>query len=105
TLGYADLLARLDGRVVGSAHGARTPQRPDEVRVLLTVLDDARGRGVGSALYVRISEWAREHGMEGLEATVADDDPESLAFAQRHGFVEHKREGGLVLDLTRIEPP
>jgi GNAT superfamily N-acetyltransferase len=103
-LGYADLLARLDGRVVGSAHGALTPQRPAEVRVLLTVLDDARGRGVGSALYARISDWAREHGIERLEATVADDDHESLAFAQRRGFVEHKREGGLVLDLTRTEP-
>ena len=104
-LGYADLIARVDGRVAGSAHGALTPQRPDEVRVLLTVLDDARGRGVGSALYERISDWARERGIESLEATVADDDPESLTFAQRRGFVEHKREGGLVLDLTRTEPP
>ena len=100
-LGYADLIARVDGRVAGSAHGALTPQRPDEVRVLLTVLDDARGRGAGSALYERISDWARERGIESLEATVADDDPESLTFAQRRGFVEHKREGGLVLDLTR----
>lgn len=105
TLGYADLLARLDGRAVGSAHGALTPQRPDVVRVLLTVLADARGRGVGTALYERISDWARERDIEGLEATVADDDPESLAFARRRGFVEHKREGGLVLDLTRIDPP
>lgn len=104
-LGYVDLLARLEGRAVGSAHGARTPQRPDEVRVLLTVLADARRRGVGTALYERISDWAREQGIGGLEATVADDDPESLAFAQSRGFVEHKREGGLVLDLTRIDPP
>ncbi len=104
-LGFADLLARLDGRAVGSAHGALTPQRPDEVRVLLTVLGDARGRGVGSALYERMSDWARERGIESLEATVADNDPESLAFAHRRGFVEHKREGGLVLDLTRTEPP
>lgn len=103
-LGYVDLLARLEGRAVGSAHGARTPQRPDEVRVLLTVLADARRRGVGTALYERISDWAREQGIGGLEATVADDDPESLAFAQSRGFVEHKREGGLVLDLTRIDP-
>lgn len=109
-LDHADLLARLDRRVVGSAHGALTPQRPEEVRVLLTVLGDARGCGVGTALYERISEWARERGIETLEATVADDDLESLAFAVRRGFVEHKREGGLVLDLTQavapaVEPP
>src|SRR5690348_11250509 len=62
-LGAADLLARLDGRVVGSAHGALTPQRPDEVRLLLTVLAEARRRGVGSALYERVSAWARERGI------------------------------------------
>ncbi len=31
--------------------------------------------------------------------------PESLAFAERRGFVEARREKGVVLDLTTIEPP
>jgi L-amino acid N-acyltransferase YncA len=101
----SDLIARLNGRVVGSAHGALTPQRPDLVRLLLTVFGDSRRVGVGSALYERTSAFARERGIETIEAVVADDDAESLAYAQKRGFVEHKREGGLVLDLTRTEPP
>ena len=101
----SDLIAWLDGRVVGSAHGAVTPQRPDLVRLLLTVLGEARGRGVGTALYESTSAWARARGIDTIEAVVADNDPESLAFAERRGFAEHKREGGLVLDLTLAEPP
>jgi GNAT superfamily N-acetyltransferase len=101
----SDLIARLDGRVVGSAHGAVTEQRPDLVRLLLTVLADSRRRGVGTALYESTSAFARDRGIETIEAVVADDDPESLAFALKRGFVEHKREGGLFLDLTRAEPP
>jgi GNAT superfamily N-acetyltransferase len=104
-LDVCDLLARLDGRVVGSAHGAITPSRPDEVGLLLTVLPEARGRGAGSALYERISAWARGREIGGIEAVVADNDPESLAFAQQRGFVEHKHEGGLILDLAGLEAP
>ena len=36
---------------------------------------------------------------------VADNDAESLAFAQRRGFAEYRRERGVSLDLTRIDPP
>jgi GNAT superfamily N-acetyltransferase len=104
-LDVADLIARVDGRVVGSAHGALAPQRPDEVRLLLTVLAEARRRGVGSALLERVSAWARDRGIETIEGVVADDDPESLAFARKRGFVESKREGGLVLDLAHAETP
>ncbi len=34
-----------------------------------------------------------------------DNDPESLAFAQRRGFVEERRELGLVLDLAELAAP
>jgi GNAT superfamily N-acetyltransferase len=100
-----DLLGRLDGKPVGSGFAAIGPERPDLVFVLLTVLPGARGRGVGTGLYEEISRWSREHGLETLEAPASDDDPESVAFAERRGFVEHSREKGVALDLTRGEPP
>jgi GNAT superfamily N-acetyltransferase len=37
--------------------------------------------------------------------SVAGNDPESLAFAQRRGFSEERRETGLVLSLVDISPP
>ena len=102
---HGDFLARVDGEPAGSGYGAIGPWRPDLVYVLLTVLPAKRGLGAGNGLYAAISNWARERGLETLEAVVADDDPVSLAFAERRGFVEHRREKGVALDLTRSEPP
>jgi mycothiol synthase len=64
-----------------------------------------RRRGAGSALYAAVSEWAGERGLREIEVPVQDDDAASLAFALRRGFVEDKREAGLILDLTSIAPP
>ena len=98
-LGHHDLLARVDGVLAGSAHAALTPWRPDRLFLLPTVLPAQRGRGAGSALHAAASEWAREQGHETIEAVVAENYSESLAFANRRGFVEERRERGVMLDL------
>jgi GNAT superfamily N-acetyltransferase len=102
---HLDLIARIEGVVVGSGFAAIQPQRPELVVVLLTVLAGQRRRGAGTALYEAISAWTRERGLDELEAVVADDDDESLAFALRRGFVEDRREQGVALRLAEIEPP
>ena len=104
-LAHADLLARENGAIVGSGFAAVHPGLPDEVRVLVTVPPSTRRRGAGIALYEALSTWARERGVDELEGVVADDDAESLAFAERRGFVEERREKGVSLDLRAIEPP
>ena len=73
--------------------------------VLLTVLAEARRRGVGTALYEAVSDWTRERRLDVLEAVVSDEDPESLAWAERRGFAEDRREKGVGLRLAEIEPP
>ncbi len=102
---HADLLARIEGEVVGSAFASIQPQRPELVATLVTVLPRRRRCGAGTALYRAISEWARERGLATIEAVVADNDAESLAFAQRRGFVEDRREAGVALDVRVTEPP
>ncbi len=102
---HVDLLARIDGDVGGSAIGSIQPQRPELVFALVTVLPERRRRGAGTALYKAISGWTRERGLDTIETVVTDNDSESLAFAERRGFAEDRREKGLLLDLRRIEPP
>ena len=102
---HADLVAWIDGEPVGSGFVAIMPQRPELPNTLITVRAEARGRGAGTALYAAVSDWTREHGLTELEAVASDDDPESLAFAERRGFVEDRREKGVALRLAEIEPP
>jgi len=100
-----DLVARVNGEPAGSAVLAILPQRRDLGFLLSTVLPEHRRRGVGTRLYRETSRWVRDRGLERMEAPVLDDDPESLAYARRRGFVEERREKGLVLDLAHVEPP
>jgi GNAT superfamily N-acetyltransferase len=104
-LDHCDLLARVDGEPAGSGFAALSPERPEIVIALVTVIPAHRRRGVGSRFYEAISGWSRERGIETIEAVVSDDDPESLEFAQRRGFVEERREKGVALELGSIEPP
>lgn len=104
-LDHTDLLAREDGVVLGSGFAALFHGFPGRPTVFVTVPPPHRRRGAGTALYVALSDWARERGLEELLAVVADDDPESLAFARRRGFVEERREKGVSLDLTAVDPP
>ena len=102
---YVDYVALLDGRVAGSTVGVVLPQRAGRVFALITVLPEHRQHGVGSALYRAVSRWTVGRGLRELEAPVLDNDAESLAFAETRGFVEERRELGVVLRLSEVDPP
>jgi mycothiol synthase len=102
---YGDFLATVDREEKGSAAIAILPQRPRAGFLLLTVLEDGRGRGGGSALYATVSDWLRERGLDVLHASVSEDDEPSLAYARRRGFHEIERYPRLLLDLSTIDEP
>ncbi|MDQ5821811.1 MAG: GNAT family N-acetyltransferase [Actinomycetota bacterium] len=71
----------------------------------ILVLPAARGRGTGTRLYEAVSAWGRDRGIRELEGNVKEDEPESLAWVERRGFMETGRDSRLELDLGAIEPP
>ena len=91
---HVDLLARIDGDV----GGLRARSDPAGVaRVRLRARDRAARATAPGCRHrpVRaISAWARERGLDTIETIVADNDPESLAFAQRRGFAEESQRKG-----------
>jgi GNAT superfamily N-acetyltransferase len=95
------LIARVDGRVVGSG----VADRSDSAGLGFAaprVHPEHRRRGVGSALLRALAEHCAGLGLPAVDASV--DDEGSLAFATRFGFVEVDRE----VEQTRTigtEPP
>jgi len=101
---YIDYLVREDGVILGCGVGAIFAYRARRVVTLITVLAGQRRRGAGTALYEAISMWASERRARELEVSVSSDDPESLSYAQRRGFIEVRRQVGLVLNLAGVSP-
>jgi mycothiol synthase len=97
-------LAYEDGTPVGTSSGLIHPGSPHpNCRNL--VLPEARGRGIGSALYAAVSSWAADEGAKLLEARANGADPAGIEFALHRGFEEVSREIEAVLGLEGIEPP
>jgi GNAT superfamily N-acetyltransferase len=100
------LIATGDGEDVGAGIGVvGWHSRPGTAMVQAWTLPGARGRGVGQALYEELSRWAGSRGCIELQTTVAEDDPDSLAWADRRGFREIGRELRVSLDLTAADAP
>lgn len=81
------LVAEHDAQVVG--YGLiymASWVMPGCASVQVTVDAGHRGMGVGSALYAALEAFVAEHRPRGLVATVHDNEPASLSWAERRGF-------------------
>jgi mycothiol synthase len=101
------LIASVDGDAVGAGFCVKESRMRARHGgfAKIGVLPERRNRGIGSALYLAVSDWARERGVELFESNVQEDEPESFAWAQRRGYEETSRELRVELDLTSTEPP
>lgn len=93
------LLAHLDGDLVASGVG-KVSSLSGCLFAMVRVLPEFRRRGIGSAMYAKLSEHARSVGREQLFGRIREDDEGSLSAVQRRGFREIGREFPVVLDLS-----
>ncbi len=100
------LLAEQEGRPVGVALVAPTDS-PNRRFVGIRVLPKRRRRGIGAALYEHAVAHARSLEPEWISTHVSEDDPDSVAWAERRGFEESYRQVELILGLRGDEqtPP
>lgn len=85
---YRNWLALLDGRRVGQATCLEPPDMRESKAAFgeICVVESARRRGVGTALFGHVSEHARSLGKTELEINVFADDPGGVEFAERREF-------------------
>ena len=97
TPGDLHVLAELDGELAGS--GLMNRSDTGNAHVAPRVLPEKRGRGVGSTLLAHLAEHAVEHGYTRAGSHVAGADERSIAFAQRFGFEELRRDVQQMLEI------
>jgi mycothiol synthase len=100
--GDLHVLAELDGELAGS--GLVNRSDTGNAHVAPRVVPDKRGRGVGALLLEHLGKHAVGEGYTRAGSHVAADDERSLAFAQRFGFEELRRDVQQVLDVRSGEP-
>lgn len=103
---YRLLIGELDGRVVATAHTglAFDDAEPGRAFSNPSVLPDARGRGVGSALLAEAERYLAAEGATSIYVWALDE-PHCLAFAERRGYQLSRGSVFQRLDLTTAELP
>ena len=99
-------VAELAEKVVGVADYLQFPgtYHPQKFFLRLYVSPDFEMRGLGTALYAALIEHLQQFDPIGVRGQVAENLPHALAFAQKRGFVESKRDWESVLELSNFDP-
>jgi mycothiol synthase len=98
------LLAERDGDAVGCGF-AGASDSPGRGFVSPRVVPAARRQMTGTQLLLALAAHLTELGFETASAHVDGNDPGSLAFAERHGFVEADRQVEQVKTVGNEPPP
>jgi ribosomal protein S18 acetylase RimI-like enzyme len=100
--GRLDLLGLLDGEPAGAAWTSLpyASETSAFVHCNVRVVAEFRRRGVGTALFRRVSEQARSLGRTRLYMVTRHDDAEMLGYLDRRGFEELTRMEDVALDLS-----
>jgi GNAT superfamily N-acetyltransferase len=92
------------GRVIGYALAWRAPwTEPGTLYQVLVVQPDLRGKGVGTALFETMLQWAKEVGASRLIDSMKESDEASLSFARRSGYGMERHMFESVLDLASFD--
>jgi GNAT superfamily N-acetyltransferase len=88
------------GEGAGVARMHRSPDDPAVAEAAVTVVDEWQGRGLGSVLLGRLTERARELGVQRFEASLFTTNRAMLHMFERLGCMRSQREG---LDVLVID--
>jgi len=73
-------------------------------RANVRVAPDHRRQGLGSAMLERLEAHVRTKAAPKLQSAVRGEEPEGLAFAEKHGYHEYHRRYESYLDLPAFDP-
>jgi len=98
-------LNQADGRGVGIARYVRDAGDPHAAEIAVTIVDDWQGRGLGTELLTRLSARARSEGIRRFTALVADDNVAMAALLRNMCANLVRRSPGTVEYEITLMPP
>jgi RimJ/RimL family protein N-acetyltransferase len=78
-------LNQADGRGLGIARYIRDAEDPEAAEIAVAVVDDWQGRGLGSELLSQLTDRARQEGIRRFTALVAADNPAVVGLLRNLG--------------------
>src|SRR5215471_17003986 len=96
---------QADGRGVGVARYVRDAEDPHAAEIAVTVVDDWQGRGLGTELLARLSARARSEGIHRFTALVAEDNVAMTALLRNMSASLAGRSPGTVEYEIPLMPP
>lgn len=82
------LVAEKDDRLVGYMYvlGGNAQKTKHSAYIVIGILNDCRGQGVGTALFRHAEEWARSKHITRLELTAVTENAAGVALYKKSGF-------------------
>jgi len=83
------LVAQTDGRLVGyiAGLGGKYHRNRHKVDIVIGILLDYSGQGLGTKLFTALEDWARSHDLHKLELTVMAHNERAISLYKKMGFV------------------
>ncbi|MCP3031555.1 GNAT family N-acetyltransferase [Halobacillus sp. A1] len=95
------LLAENRGELVGYllAFGGNAKRNNHSAYIVIGILSEYRGRGIGAGLFRKLEEWAAEHNIHRLELTTVTKNEAGLSLYKKMGFeIEGTKRHSLLID-------
>ncbi|WP_219975616.1 GNAT family N-acetyltransferase [Rubrobacter xylanophilus] len=100
------LVAEASGRLAGylEAHGGEYRRNRRTAELVIGILQEFAGRGIGTALMSEAERWARRHGIHRLELTVMEHNETAISLYGKMGFdVEGRRRDSLFVEDSFVD--
>lgn len=102
----AILLAEVNGELIGylSVSGEHFARNKHTAYIVIGILEQFTGKGIGTALFERMESWARERGMHRLELTVMAHNERGVGLYKKMGFeIEGTKRDSLRVDGCYVD--
>ncbi len=100
------LVAEQDNQLVGylEASGGTFKRSTHTVYIVIGILQAFTGHGIGTLLFQRLEEWAKQKNIHRLELTVMTHNKEGIALYKKQGFaIEGIRRDALLINGHHID--